>query len=67
MGESVEEKAKSGDVEAQCNLAFLFEIGLDREIDLEQALYWWQQAAAQGNELAIEKVTLVIGAPPLLQ
>ena len=56
MSTEVEKLAEQGDAEAQCSLAFLFEIGLDRDVDLEMALHWWKKAAAQGHPIALEKV-----------
>lgn len=53
---TVEEKAGKGDTEAQCALAFLFEIGLDRPQNYRQAAHFWQLAAKVGNQLAISKL-----------
>ncbi len=65
MDDSLEKRAEEGDVEAQCNLAFLYEIGLDRILDMEKALFWWQQAAQQGHPIATEKVNLLLGEDQL--
>lgn len=61
MSGSLEEKAEGGDLEAQCNLALLFEIGLDRQQDMEEALKWWEKAAQKGHPFAIKKIALLKG------
>ncbi|SMF50220.1 response regulator [Pseudobacteriovorax antillogorgiicola] len=63
MSTKVEKLAEEGDPEAQCSLAFLFEIGLDRDVDLDQALSWWRKAADQGHPIALEKVSAITGEP----
>ena len=49
-------KAESGDCEAQCRLAVLFELGMDRDIDLDKALSWWLMAAEQGSTWAMRRL-----------
>ncbi len=56
----LESKANAGDTDAQCSLAFLFEIGLDRPQDLTQAVHYWQMAAQLGKQLAIDKLKFLI-------
>lgn len=50
--DTVEARASQGDVEAQCTLALLYELGLDREVDLAAAKRWWHVAAKAGNAWA---------------
>ena len=52
----LEKKALLGDQEAQCSLALLHEIGLDRPQDFEKSAYFWQMACLQGSERAWEKL-----------
>jgi CheY-like chemotaxis protein len=49
-------KASEGDTEAQCSLAFLFEIGIERPQDYRKAAHYWQLAAKAGRQLAIDKL-----------
>ncbi len=49
-------KASEGDTEAQCSLAFLFEIGIERPQDYRKAAHYWQMAAKAGRQLAIDKL-----------
>lgn len=56
MTTDVEKRADEGDAESQCSLAFLYEIGIDREQNLDLALEWWKKAAAQGHAIALKKV-----------
>ena len=55
----IEELADSGDVEAQVNLAFLHEVGLDRPVNWNKAMHYWQLAAKQGHQVAQKKVVLL--------
>jgi hypothetical protein len=55
--DSVETRASDGDVEAQCALALLYELGIDREIDLSAAKRWWMVAAKAGNAWAQLKLS----------
>lgn len=45
--ESMLEKAKAGDVDAQYYLAFQYELGIDVEQNIQQAHYWYNKAAEQ--------------------
>jgi two-component system chemotaxis response regulator CheY len=56
----LESKAADGDTEAQCSLAFLYEIGLERDQDYRQAAHYWQMAAKAGRQLAIDKLKLLL-------
>lgn len=56
----LEEKAAAGDTDAQCSLAFLYEIGLDRPQDYRKALGYWQKAAQAGRSLAIDKIKALL-------
>lgn len=56
MATKVEKLAAEGDAEAQCSLAFTYEVGLDRDVDMEAAFHWWKKAAKQGHPIAIDKV-----------
>ncbi|WP_141733068.1 response regulator [Oligoflexus tunisiensis] len=61
MAESdLETKAEQGDTEAQCSLAFLYEIGMEREQDYRKAAHYWQMAAKAGRQLAIDKLKLLL-------
>jgi TPR repeat protein len=42
-------KAKAGDANAQYNIGWLYHNGYGLAVDDQQALYWWQQAAAQNH------------------
>ena len=52
----LEKKALSGDIEAQCSLALLHELGLDRPQDFEKAAYFLQMAVRGGSLLAFDKI-----------
>lgn len=52
----LEKKALAGDVESQCSLALLHELGLDRPQDFEKAAYFLQMAVRGGSLLAYEKI-----------
>lgn len=56
----LEKRALEGDVEAQCSLGFLYEIGLDRNLDFERAASFWLMAAKQGKQIAIDKLKQLI-------
>jgi two-component system chemotaxis response regulator CheY len=56
----LESKAAAGDTEAQCSLAFLYEIGIEREQDYRKAAHYWQMAAKAGRQLAIDKLKLLL-------
>jgi len=56
----LETKAAEGDTEAQCSLAFLYEIGIERAQDYRQAAHYWQMAAKAGRQLAIDKLKLLL-------
>lgn len=56
----LESKALSGDVEAQCSIAFLYEIGLDRPQNYQKAAIFWQMAAKAGKQLAIDKLQQLV-------
>ena len=47
--------ADHGDRDGQCNLAWFYEDGIGVERDMEQAAFWYRQAALQDHDLAIEK------------
>lgn len=49
--------AGQGKLNAQLWMAYRFEQGDGVPKDLQQALHWYQKAAAQGNDLAKEKLT----------
>jgi hypothetical protein len=48
--------ANTGYPDAQENLGRLYETGLSGKKDLDSALYWYQQAASNGNQDAINNV-----------
>jgi two-component system chemotaxis response regulator CheY len=58
----LEKKALSGDVDSQCSLALLHEIGLDRPQDYEKAAYFLQMAVSNGSQLAWEKLKALCDA-----
>ncbi|MBC7659411.1 MAG: response regulator [Chitinophagaceae bacterium] len=58
----LEKKALAGDVESQCSLALLHEIGLDRPQDYEKAAYFLQMAIHSGSQLAWEKLKALCDA-----
>ena len=62
--DSVEARASAGDVDAQCTLALLYELGLDREIDLAAAKRWWMVAAKAGNAWAQLKLSRYFADSP---
>lgn len=49
LDKALVEKAIAGDREAQVTLAVLFEIGIERDKDFEQAKKWFQSAAKAGH------------------
>lgn len=58
----LEKKALAGDVESQCSLALLHEIGLDRPQDYEKSAYFLQMAIQNGSQLAWEKLKALCDA-----
>ena len=52
-------EAESGDVIAQYNLGITYMKGLDVDIDLKQAKFWFEQSAAQGDEDAEEALDIM--------
>ena len=48
--------AEQEDVDAQYSLGQYFEFGKGRDIDLVQALFWYQKAEAQGDQWAADAV-----------
>ena len=62
MSKDLQDKAEAGDQEAQCQMALLYEIGLDRPLDYEQAYSWWRKAADQGSGWALQKISELIKA-----
>ena len=59
------ESAKKGDANSQVALGFLYQIGLGVKLDMNQAVYWWDKAASQGNTEAMRTAARVYltGAP----
>jgi len=53
-------QAIEGDVEAQCVVAFLYEMGIDRPQDYRKAAHFWQLAAKSGRQMAIDKLQNLI-------
>jgi len=53
-------QATNGDAYAQCNLGEHYLNGQGCETNLEQAIYWLQKSAAQGNIAASNKLKLAI-------
>ena len=47
--------AQHGDRDAQCNLASFYEDGIGTQRDMQQAKYWYAQAALQNQEIALQK------------
>ena len=47
--------AEHGGWNAQCNLAEFYEEGIGTQAGLDRAKHWYQQAAAQGHTLALDK------------
>jgi CheY-like chemotaxis protein len=58
----LEKKALEGDVESQCSLALLYEIGLDRPQDYEKSAYFLQMAIQNGSQLAWTKLKALCDA-----
>lgn len=58
----LEKKALAGDVESQCSLALLHELGLDRPQDFEKAAYFLQMAVKGGSSLAFDKLKAFCGS-----
>lgn len=56
MADALQKLADEGDADAQCRLAVMFELGLDRELDYEMAYTYWEKAADQGSEWAIKRI-----------
>ena len=54
--EAIEAVAEQGDMEAQLHLGRMYGTGEGTEVNYEKALYWWEQAAAQGDESAQEYI-----------
>ena len=48
--------AEKEDVDAQYIIGEYFEVGKGRDIDIDQALFWYRKAAAQGDQEAREVV-----------
>ena len=48
--------AEKGDKNAQYNIGSSYEKGTGCEIDLVQAMHWYQKSAAQGIQFAIDAV-----------
>ena len=46
------DRARADFIRAQCQLAYLHERGLGVKQDLQQAIAWYEKAAAQGNDYA---------------
>ena len=61
LDENIMQRAVDGDVEAQLILATLFELGVERPQDLEQAKKWFQAAAKQGHSWAQLKLAQYFG------
>ncbi|MBE0364884.1 hypothetical protein PULV_a3169 [Pseudoalteromonas ulvae UL12] len=59
------EAAEQGDMHAQVNLAEMYRDGQGVEVDLIQAVFWYQQAAAQGYEKAQVQVRKLCLEPAL--
>lgn len=53
-------EAEKGNVAAQKDLAFLYEVGFQMESNKKLALEWWKKAADQGDKEAVEKVQELI-------
>ena len=53
---ALEKKAQDGDMQAQCSMALLYEVGLDRPQDYSKAAHFWALAARQGSQLAKDKL-----------
>ncbi len=54
--EETKKKAEAGSMEAQCSMALLYELGIDRKIDFNEAAKWWKLAANQGSIWAAKKL-----------
>ncbi len=48
--------ASPGDIEAQIQLADLYESGFDVSVDLDQAAYWYRRSAEAGSAIAQNKL-----------
>ena len=59
------EAAETDDENAQCMIGYLFENGTGCEVDVVQAMTWFQKSAAQGLQRAIDDVERlhVLGYP----
>ena len=58
----LEKQALDGNREAQCSLALLHELGLDRQQDFEKAAYFLQMAVRGGSQLAYDKIKALADA-----
>lgn len=47
--------ALHGDMDAQYNLAWIYENGICGSVDLKKARHWYRQSALQGFDMAVEK------------
>lgn len=61
--DALHQAAKNGDAEAQYNLGFKYESGIDVPRDFQQARYWYELSAKQGNHSAQNN----LNRPPFLQ
>jgi CheY-like chemotaxis protein len=57
---SLESKADAGDIEALCSLAYLYEVGIERPMDLKKSLEYLLKAASLGSALAKEKIETLL-------
>lgn len=48
--------AEHGDRDGQFNLGWMYENGLGVGLDVKEALFWYEKAAAQEHDLAKEKL-----------
>ena len=62
MSNELLEKAEAGDMESQCQMALLYEIGIGHPIDYQKAYQWWRKAADQGSPWALKKIGDLIKA-----
>ncbi len=53
--ERLEKAAKSGDNEAQYDLAWAYELGEETDVDLHMAFHWFKEAAENGHLQALHK------------
>lgn len=58
--QQLKERASAGDLQSQCTLALIYEIGIDSDCDLKEAIPWWQKAADNGSAWAMEKLSSLI-------